>query len=574
MNNWTEILQILDFAFQPIVNAHTGSTFGFEALLRNVTTAGFSSIDEVFGAAFEDHTLVGLETALRLKAITKFVNSNFHLQSHLFLNIDNRALGIAGSCQPALWDLLEKFQLKHRICFEISEKQQINFEGTSIETMRTLRHNGISLAIDDYGTGFSGLQLLYYTDPAFIKVDRFFIQDISTDLKKKNFVNNLVQSAHQMGSLVVAEGVETIQEYYECLELGCDLIQGYLVERPQTDMTKLALHYQVIATLSQQNFRHRHTDRSLTQSRIENISPVRIDSNIFDVFFLFQHNNLSFIPVVNLFGEPIGIVRECQFKRYAYSRFGRELLQNASAKQSLMQFVDAMPIIDCSTPAEKILEVYSLSNGADCLLVTEQMRYIGVLSAHSLLSILHEKNITIARDQNPLTRLPGNNIIFEFVSQCLSEMNELFHLVYLDIDNFKPFNDRYGFRQGDRVILLVAELLKEISGANLIAHIGGDDFFVAFKNFELPYVLELVSKALQAFTQNVKPFYDSEDRTQGYILAKARGSEDLQRFPLLTCSASIVELEPGRDRIAQDTFSKVIADGKRIAKNDASHCCV
>ena len=67
---------------------------------------------------------------------------------------------------------------------------------------------------------------------------------------------------------------------------------------------------------------------------------------------------------------------------------------------------------------------------------------------------LSEKNIAIARDQNPLTKLPGNTLITAYISETLNDLENTYVYVYFDFDNFKPFNDSYGFRIGDRAILL------------------------------------------------------------------------------------------------------------------------
>lgn len=79
-------------------------------------------------------------------------------------------------------------------------------------------------------------------------------------------------------------------------------------------------------------------------------------------------------------------------------------------------------------------------------------------------------------NQNPLTKLPGNNSIYQYISGLLEETELGHYLVYFDMNNFKAFNDKYGFRQGDRALLKFSEILGRFSGEFFIAHIGGDDF--------------------------------------------------------------------------------------------------
>ncbi|MCD8476564.1 MAG: diguanylate cyclase [Sulfurospirillum sp.] len=103
---------------------------------------------------------------------------------------------------------------------------------------------------------------------------------------------------------------------------------------------------------------------------------------------------------------------------------------------------------------------------------------MGYLSSRVLLEMINEKNIVDAKDQNPLTGLSGNRIINEFVSTAM-ESKEKVMMAYFDFDNFKPFNDYYGFRKGDRAITLFADILRSAVGLEecLVGHVGGDDFF-------------------------------------------------------------------------------------------------
>jgi len=571
VQDWKTALDILDFAYQPIVNAHTGMTYGFEALLRNTQDAGFSSIDAVFDEAYASGNLVEVEKALREKAVAKFTQSKLHHHTHLFYNLDNRILELTDYNTAATLALLKRYGLENRLCFEISEKHQLHYDGDSLEKLRTYRKAGLSIAIDDYGTGFSGLQLLYHTEPNYIKIDRFFIQDIATDLKKKHLVTSLLQSAHLLGSLVVAEGVETEREFYECVAVGCDLIQGFLVQHPRMDLSEMKLQYPLTQRSSPSNRRGVKSDRSLLESRIEFVDAVPIGMSIIEVFSKFQNGSHPFIPVVNALGEPIGIVHEANFKRYAYSRFGRELLQNTSHREPLEKFVQAVPIVDCHTPAEQILEIYSLSRSMDCLLVTDQMHYIGFLSAPSLLNVLHEKNLILARDQNPLTRLPGNTIIFEYVSEALQHIEENYVLAYFDFDRFKPFNDRYGFRQGDRVILLFAKIISELSHADLVAHIGGDDFFLGYRGSTMHEVEQTIRELLAKFKSDVESFYDKKDLDNGFILSKDRDSQEPRHFPLLTASVAVLELSTPRECLSHEVISTWMAEGKKRAKETAKN---
>jgi len=575
---WQEIAAVLDFAFQPIVNIHTGACFGFEGLLRNVKKAGFDSIQAVFDTAFVDRSLPQVEMWLREKAIRRFADSGFARQAHLFLNLDNRVLEFENdTTTPATNKLLDEYDVpRGSVCFEISERHPfLQKSGKNNASLLAKKQEGFKIAIDDFGTGFSGLQMLYYAEPDFIKIDRFFISDISTDSKKKLFVSNIVNIAHMLGISVIAEGIETEREFYICKEIGCDLAQGYLIQHPQMEISALKPKYELVETLSRNDKRRHARDQDFICQQVESIPAISVDSTMVEVFEKFRANKENtFFPVVNSLNQPLGVVRECQMKRYVYSQYGKELLRNKSMRQILPLLISKCPIADINTETEKILEMFSQSLDADGILIVENMSYLGFLSAKSLLKVIHEKNLRIARDQNPLSKLPGNYMIYEYLSRSLNDLGSAYTLVYLDFDNFKPFNDRYGFRKGDRAIVLFAEILKRelLREKIFIGHIGGDDFFAGFENCDFKSAYEQISRMMQTFRNDMEAFYDTPDRERNSILARDREGH-LRNYPLLTISAAIVELPAQAPRPSLEEVSSMIARIKKNAKASDSRIC-
>jgi len=563
--NWERVIDTLDFAFQPIVNIHTGACFGYEALLRNHEKAGFKSIDSVFDEAAESGGLNLIDLMMREKLIRKFTEIQRHDRLHLFINLDNRVLGIAEAQPGDTTEILDRYKLTPgSVTFEISEKHQVKSVSESQKILRKHKHLGYKLAIDDFGTGFSGLQLLYSVEPDFIKIDRFFISDIATDSKKKLFVASIVNISHLLGILVIAEGVETELEYFSCKEIGCDLVQGYFIQRPSTNTAMLSLNYPAIEILSRRDRRRNTSDQRIISEQIEYIHPIRVNTEMSEVFESFRrHKQNTFFPVINSMNEPIGVVREVRLKEYVYSQYGNKSLRNL-----LPEIVSKCSIADVHSDAERILEIFSRDDNTDGIIIIEDLKYIGFLSAKSLIKVIHEIKITAARDQNPLTRLPGNYLIYEYVSKALDNNTSLFSFVYFDFDNFKPFNDHYGFRSGDRAILLFAELLKkEFMRENcFIGHIGGDDFFVGFKDTQIEMVQDEVARIMRTFSRDVEAFYDFTDRENGYISGRDREGV-IKRYPLLTVAAAILETGRGRARISIDEISCVIADMKKVAKS-------
>ncbi len=576
---WQRILDIVDYAFQPIVNIHTGVCFGHEALLRGTADADFKSIDGLFDAAAEDEVLHTVDMALREKAVSKYVGRFADDSTKLFFNLDNRVLNTWDFQPGSTRNMLARHRLiPDRLCFEISERHELR-DFTVLEKIIThYRRQGYNIAADDCGNGFSGLKLLYYLEPEFTKIDRFFIQEMATDTKKHMIAASIVNIAHLMGSTVVAEGVETEKVYYCCREIGCDLIQGFLVQRPTVAMSDLVDTYHDIAALAGKDKRGRSKkDLSRIQQNMNVIQPVTTSQDIQDVLKRFKADkDRTFVPVVNTSNEPLGVIREKDLKEYTYSRFGQELLQNPAYGRDIHRFLIKSPVADIHTPIEKILEIYTQKVDLEGILLVDNLQYAGFLSTQSLLKVLNEKNLATARDQNPLSGLPGNTMIHEFVSTALGDVGQTTMLVYFDFDHFKPFNDSFGFRHGDRVILLFADILKRFrqQAHVFIGHIGGDDFFLGGPTGELGITIGRVTALADEFQKGVESFYDLESIRRGYILGSDRNDEE-RRFPLLTVSAVIIELYSDREKAyTPEEIGSLIAYLKKKAKANASGLCV
>lgn len=235
----------LDFAFQPIVDINSGLTVAYEALLRDYDKAGYKSIDSVFDNAYKRKTLHTQDMLLRQKVLRKIrslyeLNKNFKI----FYNLDNRILEVDDYEHGLTKKLLcENGYKQDFLIFEISEKHEFKQIGKAQKVFDFYSNQGFNLALDDFGIGYSGLKTLYLLDPQYIKIDRFFIKDIVSDRKKKLFLTNIINIAHQSGIKVLAEGVETKDELDVCRQIGCDLAQGYYIQRPTQNISDLKFAY-------------------------------------------------------------------------------------------------------------------------------------------------------------------------------------------------------------------------------------------------------------------------------------------------------------------------------------------
>ncbi|TAN78303.1 MAG: GGDEF domain-containing protein [Magnetospirillum sp.] len=575
-DHWNDILAVLDIAFQPIINIHSGACYGYEALLRNTAEAGFASITDFFDSCHALGILPEIEMELREKALAKFVTLPHHAVAKLFINIDNRALDADGDLPRRTRAILDRYGVSaSAVAFEISERHSLGQPHDAIAAIMHYKRHGFRLAIDDFGTGFSGLQLLYFSEPDVLKIDRFFISDIADDAKKKVFLAHIVNIAHLLGVVVVAEGIETEREFFACKEIGCDLIQGWLAQRATLDTSQLLPQYDAIAEFARRERRSAISDQRIIADQVARLRPVALDAPMEQVFERFRSDkSATFFPVVDGAGQPVGIVREKELKDYTYSPFGKELIANKSFGRTLKDFVIRCPMADLNSKAEHILEAYATVEGSDGIMIVDGTSYVGFLSAHSLLRVINEKNLAAARDQNPLSRLPGNTVIVDWVSGALERLDREYSLVYFDFDNFKPFNDKYGFRLGDRAILLFADLLSRTTNRDggFAGHVGGDDFFAGFGGVEFTDVMTACRELVESFRLDVETFYDDETRRLGHIVGRDRLGNPAS-FPLMTVSAVVVHLPCCREPHSIDEVSRLIATLKKDAKHSPDHIC-
>jgi len=148
----------------------------------------------------------------------------------------------------------------------------------------------------------------------------------------------------------------------------------------------------------------------------------------------------------------------------------------------------------------------------------------------------------LALDANPITGLPGNNSVKKAITDAI-ETDRQAYVFYADLDNFKAYNDAYGFVNGDKVITYTSDLfqivMKELSIAEgFIGHIGGDDFVLIVEKSK---ALDYARRFIERFDQGIKEYYNDKDRANGYIVSKNRKGE-VTNFPLMSISIAGVDI--------------------------------
>jgi len=168
---------------------------------------------------------------------------------------------------------------------------------------------------------------------------------------------------------------------------------------------------------------------------------------------------------------------------------------------------------------------------------------------------------------NPLTELPGNLLIEEEIRQRVNDIKKKFAVLYIDLDNFKAYNDVYGFLKGDEVIKFVAHILKknikELGNPDdFIGHIGGDDFIA----ITTPSKVDIICKSIiNQFDSTISLFYSTEDRRRGFIVTRDRSNQEI-KYPFMTISIAIVSNEK-RHINSHWQVAEIAAEMKKYAKS-------
>jgi diguanylate cyclase (GGDEF)-like protein len=277
------------------------------------------------------------------------------------------------------------------------------------------------------------------------------------------------------------------------------------------------------------------------------------------------------LPVVDESQEPVGVYLERDFRPYVYSPFGIALLEHLETGTGASSFLRKAPTAAARADIARLLEVFSAMPSLGGVILTHNSHYAGLLPAAKLLSLVAERELSEARDQNPLTRLPGNLRVAEVIAQRIAETTRGRAFTYFDFDDFKPFNDHYGFRLGDRVIQLFADILRSVFArpSSFVGHLGGDDFFSFDYAGSISEAFAPVAEASERFRHEAVSFYAAEDRERGWILGRDRSGEERQ-MPLIGVNAAVV-FAVENTRLEAESLSDLFAVLKKEAKLSASH---
>jgi EAL domain-containing protein (putative c-di-GMP-specific phosphodiesterase class I) len=217
--------------FQPIEDLQNGGRLGFEALSRGPEGTSQHDPLNLFEAAAATDLVFELDRHCRRRALR--TARRLPAPYILFANVVPASMYDPDFQGTSLIELLEGLGLApDRIVLEVSEQYAIENYTLFAEAVQNFTQMGFSIAVDDVGAGYSGLEKIAHLNPRFLKFDMQLIRDIDKSHVKREMARALKTFADKMDSKTIAEGIEHEEERLACVELGIDYAQGYLLGRP------------------------------------------------------------------------------------------------------------------------------------------------------------------------------------------------------------------------------------------------------------------------------------------------------------------------------------------------------
>jgi EAL domain-containing protein (putative c-di-GMP-specific phosphodiesterase class I) len=214
-------------AFQPIIDIDSGEVYAYEALVR---PTGGGSAAEILSQINEQNRY-SFDQGCRVKAIE--LAARLEMDALLSINFLPNAVYQPAACLQKTFEAAERAQFPlHHLMFEVTENEPSRDVGHLQSIFNEYKRNGMITAIDDFGAGHSGLNMLADFQPDVLKIDMALTRSIHTDEVRSKIAGAIIGLCRSLNISVIAEGIETIEEAVALRSLGVHLFQGYLFARP------------------------------------------------------------------------------------------------------------------------------------------------------------------------------------------------------------------------------------------------------------------------------------------------------------------------------------------------------
>jgi len=552
--------QRIEVLFQPLIDLANSSIIGYEGHIRGPSDDLLHSPERLFRLARKAGKLLELENLFCRLTVDNF--AELKLQGLLFLRLNADVFLTHKFKEIQLTQAVENAGIDPQrvvVTLCLHDAHDVSSPNLLPKIISRYTELGYKVAVEDQGEVFTMLQSHHEFLPSCVKINPFLIQDVNKDPSKARLIKSLLEIAETKGFIIIASGIETRGELLLARELGISIGQGSFIARPNKKPARTTPR-DVSNTLASPNQKFSNEHNGI-DAILEKAPVFTLENNNEEVFQVFENNpQLSLVAVTNN-KLPVGLLNRSVF----INRFARPYQRELYGKKSCSTFMDPEPlIVDKNISIQELSRLLAEDQRHVSLgfIFTENGLYLGVGTSQKLIHEITEMQIQSARYANPLTGLPGNAPIDEHIDILLAG-SEAFYVCYFDLDNFKPFNDVYGFSMGDAMIQMTAKVINEQCDAELdfVGHIGGDDFIALFRSADWETRCRII---LEEFGKNVMSFFAPNDVERGgYITENRRGEKEFHN--LTSLSIGVVPVKPMVFKSHRD-IAVVAAESKKMAK--------
>ncbi|QZP30018.1 bifunctional diguanylate cyclase/phosphodiesterase [Pseudomonas sp. DR48] len=548
--------------FQPIISLSERRIVGYEALTRGPSNSPLHSPIALFAVARQAGRLSELEIACRESACRRF--NEQQLPGKLFLNVSPESLLEVAHQPGRTLQLLQDFGIPpDQVVIELTEQTPTDDFQLLQNALHHYRAMGFSIALDDLGAGYSSLRLWSELRPDYVKIDRHFIDGIHHDALKREFVGSILQIAKASRAKVIAEGIELPEELAVLTEMGVDLVQGYLLCRPQEQPPRDARALMPKRDSAAVALNDEGSDLSALLNEQPAVTRDTPTATVLEAFR--RQANLNSLAVLDEQGHPCGIVHRHSLSDALLKPFATDLFARKPISRLMNDDFLAVEMSQSLQQVSRLITSRARQRIEEDFIITLDGGYLGLGRVIDVLKLITELKIQQARYANPLTLLPGNVPIQQCLTRLLQQQRESV-ICYVDIDSFKPFNDIYGYGRGDEVLLCLAQCLNDRvdPSRDFVGHIGGDDFLLVLGPQDWR---KRLNQLLEDFQSQCRRFYRSEHLEAGCFIAPNRQGVR-QEFPLLSLSIGVVHLHPQAcGKLDASQLAEMASQAKHHAKN-------
>jgi diguanylate cyclase (GGDEF)-like protein len=553
--------------FQPIVSLTDASIHAHEALIRGPRGTQLHTPDALLHAASVECLGFEFEYASVVAALRRW--GQVDVPGRLFVNMSATVLTqlVHSSAPGDLLNLIRSLGVNPRLLVvEITEHERVDDMDALAEVVAQVRSAGVLLALDDFGDGRSSLRLWSQLKPEVVKIDKYFTRNISQHGDKLKTIQALLQIADIFGTSLVAEGIESAQDLRVLRDLGIAYGQGYFLGHPDCAPVRYAAVQAQRVLAERQVVVFPELSRVAPNGQLRNIALVQAptvtaETTNDDLAACFaQWPDLHAIALLDQ-EQPVALINRAQFMNEYSKLYYREVW----GRKSCAMHANFRPrLIEREHSVDQLIGILTSQDQrylADGFIVTDNGRYVGLGTGDQLVRSVTETRIEAARHANPLTFLPGNIPISQHIDRLI-EKGVRFVACYADLNNFKPFNDYYGYWKGDGMIRLMARLAMAQceSQSDFLGHVGGDDFILLFQSPDWRVRCERI---VMDFNAQALDLFDEVARRAGGIEAEDR--QGVRRFfACTTVSIGAVAIDGSRFSHAEE-----VANLAALAKHDA-----